>query len=84
MLLYKIKGLQRGHTKYLKACNLCISKADCATLLKDKALASNFFPSACEIGIMVFTLNISDTEATDIAPLISYLRFINKPKNQQM
>jgi len=33
---------------------------------------------------MVFTLTVSDTEATDIiAPLISYLCFINKSKREE-
>lgn len=33
---------------------------------------------------MVFTLTMSDTEATHIiAPLISYLGFINKPKDSK-
>lgn len=42
-LLYEIKGLPRWHTKYLKACNLLVSKAACTILLKEKALTIQSF-----------------------------------------
>lgn len=42
-LLYKIKGLQRWHTKYLKASNLLAFKAGSAILLKEKVLTDQSF-----------------------------------------
>lgn len=70
-LLYKIKGQQRWHTKYLKA-SILLAVLFC---WKRKPLQPSLLPSAWEIDITVFTLTMSDRSYRHCSTLNFLFRF---------
>lgn len=80
----KSKGYKDGIQNISKQATYLLLKQALLFCWKRKSLQTNLFPSTWEIDVTVFTLTMSNREATDImASLISYLGFIDRPKKIQ-